>query len=116
MTESSKNAKKKYRAKGNRLTLDFYPSEADLFAQVAKQPKKQTYIKNLIREDMKVSKGKGIYLILKDDIDDASTIIGYIEGTEEDAEKYCDEHNSEVEYEWQEVTWVFLEKITKGQA
>lgn len=52
MTEAEKKAKRKYLAKGKRLTIDFYPSEADLIAQVEKQPKKQTYIKNLIREDM----------------------------------------------------------------
>ena len=35
-----------------RVYLDFYPSEAALIEQVEKQPKKQTYIKNLIRKDM----------------------------------------------------------------
>lgn len=35
-----------------RIFLDFYPSEAALVAQVEKQPKKQTYIKDLIRKDM----------------------------------------------------------------
>lgn len=53
MTESNRTAKNKYRAKGKRITLDFYPTELDLFEHIEKQPKKQTYIKNLIREDMK---------------------------------------------------------------
>lgn len=53
MNEADRKAKNKYRAKGKRMTLDFYPSEADLIAHIEKQPKKQTYIKNLIREDMK---------------------------------------------------------------
>ena len=35
-----------------RVFLDFYPSEAALIEQVEKQPKKQTYIKDLIRKDM----------------------------------------------------------------
>lgn len=35
-----------------RIFLDFYPSEAALIAQVEKQPRKQTYIKDLIRKDM----------------------------------------------------------------
>jgi hypothetical protein len=35
-----------------RVYLDFYPSEAALIEQVEKQPKKQTYIKDLIRKDM----------------------------------------------------------------
>ena len=52
MTEAEKKAKKKYRDKGKRLTIDFYPSEADLIEQIEKQPQKQTYIKNLIRKDM----------------------------------------------------------------
>ncbi len=53
MTEAEKKAKKKYLAKGKRMTIDFYPSEADLIEHIEKQEKKQTYIKNLIREDMK---------------------------------------------------------------
>ena len=52
MTEAEKKAKKKYRDKGKRLTVDFYPSEADLIAQVERQPNKQGYIKALIRADM----------------------------------------------------------------
>ena len=52
MTEAERNAKKKYRDKGKRMTIDFYPSEADLIEHIEKQPQKQTYIKRLIREDM----------------------------------------------------------------
>lgn len=56
MTEAEKRAKKKYRDKGKRLTVDFYPSESDLIEHIEKQPKKQTYIKKLIREDMNRTK------------------------------------------------------------
>lgn len=35
-----------------RILLDFYPSEAALIEQVEKQPKKQTYIKDMIRKDL----------------------------------------------------------------
>ena len=52
MTDSSRRAKNKYRAKGKRMTIDFYPSEEDLIRQVEKQPQKQTYIKNLIKADI----------------------------------------------------------------
>lgn len=52
MTEAEKKAKKKYRDKGKRLTVDFYPSETDLIEQVEKQSNKQGYIKALIRADM----------------------------------------------------------------
>ena len=53
MTEAEKKAKKKYLSKGKRITVDFYPSESDLIAHLEKQPQKQTYIKNLIRKDIK---------------------------------------------------------------
>lgn len=55
-TEAQKKANKKYLGKGKRLTVDFYPSETDLIAHINRQPKKQTYIKNLIRADMEKSK------------------------------------------------------------
>lgn len=58
MTEAEKKAKKKYRDKGKRMTIDFYPSEADLIEQIEKQPQKQTYIKNLIRQDIKKNQNK----------------------------------------------------------
>lgn len=54
MSEAQKRAKAKYKAeKVKRLTIDFYPTDADLLEHLNKQYKKQTYIKNLIREDMK---------------------------------------------------------------
>lgn len=52
MTEAQQKAKRNYLAKGKRMTIDFYPTEADLIAHIEKQPKKQTYIKDLIRDDM----------------------------------------------------------------
>lgn len=54
---------------------------------------------------------KNIYLIYKDSCDDACTIIGYIEGTSEDADKYCDEYNKNVNYEYEEIYWMKLEKL-----
>ncbi|MBQ8528986.1 MAG: hypothetical protein IJ459_04540 [Clostridia bacterium] len=45
-----KNSKKHLPQK--RLLLDFYPSESALIEQVEKQPRKQTYIKALIRKDL----------------------------------------------------------------
>ncbi len=52
MRECQKKAIKKYKEKVKRLTLEFSPTEADLLEHINSQPKKQTYIKNLIREDM----------------------------------------------------------------
>ena len=51
-SEAQLKAIKNYRKKLNRLTLNFSPAEADLWEQIQAQPKKQTYIKDLIRKDM----------------------------------------------------------------
>lgn len=54
LSEAQKRAKTKYRAnKVKTVYLEFYPTETDLIKHLDKQDKKQTYIKNLIREDMK---------------------------------------------------------------
>lgn len=53
MNEAQKRAKKKYQSKVKRFTVDFYPTESDIYEQLQKQPKKQTYIKDLIRADIK---------------------------------------------------------------
>ena len=45
-------AVKKYNEKRNRLTMDFYPTEADLWEHINQQENKQGYIKDLIRKDM----------------------------------------------------------------
>ena len=55
-TEAQKRAKKKYREKGKRFTVEFYPTEQALIDHLEKQPKKQTYIKDLIRRDMENQK------------------------------------------------------------
>lgn len=52
-SEAQLKAIKNYRKKLNRLTLNFSPAEADLWEHIQSQPKKQTFIKNLIREDIK---------------------------------------------------------------
>lgn len=52
-SESLKKAQKNYRKKMNRITLDFSPAEQEMWEHLQSQPKKQTYIKNLIRKDMK---------------------------------------------------------------
>ena len=51
-SEAQLKAIKKYREKLNRLTLNFSPAESDLWEHIQAQPKKQTYIKDLIRKDM----------------------------------------------------------------
>lgn len=58
-TEAQRKAKNKYRDQGKRMTVDFYPSEADLIEHIENQPNKQGYIKGLIRADMEKNKNKG---------------------------------------------------------
>lgn len=52
-TEAQRKARDKYNAQRNRMTIDFYPTETDLWEHISKQEKKATYIKDLIRKDMK---------------------------------------------------------------
>jgi hypothetical protein len=55
MRECQKKAIKKYKEKVKRITIEFAPTEAELLDHINKQPKKQTYIKDLIRKDMRKS-------------------------------------------------------------
>lgn len=52
MSEALKKAKKKYKTKVKRVYIEFYPTEATLIEHLEKQEKKQTYIKDLIRNDI----------------------------------------------------------------
>lgn len=45
-------AQKYKKANIKRITVDFSPKEADLWEHLNSQPKKQTFIKALIREDL----------------------------------------------------------------
>ena len=51
-SEAQKKALEKYKAKVKRLTVDFPPSDAELWEHIQKQPNKQGYIKDLVRKDM----------------------------------------------------------------
>ena len=51
-SEAQKKAVKKYKGKVKRITVDFYPTEENLWEHINSQPNKQGYIKGLIREDM----------------------------------------------------------------
>ena len=51
-SEAQMRAVQKYRQKLKRITIDFYPAEEALWNHIQSQPKKQTYIKDLIRADM----------------------------------------------------------------
>jgi vacuolar-type H+-ATPase subunit E/Vma4 len=53
LTEAQKRAKEKYRKKGKQVVIQFYQTEKDMIAHLEKQPQKATYIKDLIRADMK---------------------------------------------------------------
>jgi len=49
-------AQKYKREKIKRITVDFSPAEAEMWEHLNRQPKKQTYIKDLIRAD--IERGK----------------------------------------------------------
>lgn len=52
-SEAQRKARDKYNAQRKNITLNFAPTEIDLYNHVTAQPDKmQTYIKNLIRADM----------------------------------------------------------------
>lgn len=51
-SEAQKKAIEKYKAKVKRITVDFPPSDVELWEHLQAQGKKQTYIKDLIRDDM----------------------------------------------------------------
>lgn len=52
LTEARKRAKAKYNEKVVRVTIEFYPHEAELVKKVKEQPSQQKYIKELIRKDL----------------------------------------------------------------
>ena len=52
-SEAQRKAIQNYKKKIKRITVDFSPAEADLWDHLQSQEKKQTYIKDLIRKDMK---------------------------------------------------------------
>ena len=55
-SEAQLKASKKYKEKVKRITIEFHPTELEMWEHIQSQPKKQTYIKNLIKADMKRSK------------------------------------------------------------
>lgn len=52
-SEAQRKAVAKYKQKVKRITIDFYPADEALWNHIQNQSKKQTYIKDLIRADMK---------------------------------------------------------------
>lgn len=51
-SDAQLRAVKKYQEKTKRITIRFFPAEMELWQHIQSQPKKQTYIKDLIRKDM----------------------------------------------------------------
>ena len=55
-SDAQMRAVQKYKQKVKRVTLEFHPSEEEMWEHIQNQPKKQTYIKSLIRAD--IEKGR----------------------------------------------------------
>lgn len=53
-TDAQYRALKKYKSKVKRITVDFPPTDAELWEHIQNQPNKQGYIKSLIRADMAI--------------------------------------------------------------
>ena len=51
-SEAQKKAVKKYKEKVKRMTIEFSPTEMELYNHIQQQDKKQTYVKDLIRKDI----------------------------------------------------------------
>lgn len=54
--DCDRKARANYRKKVEQLNIALYPTDEDIKAKLASVPAKATYIKNLIREDIKRSK------------------------------------------------------------
>lgn len=50
--EAIKRAKDKYNQKVTKVSVEFYPQDADLLEKLREQENKQRYIKDLIRKDI----------------------------------------------------------------
>jgi hypothetical protein len=50
-----------------------------------------------------------VYLIYRDSCDDSCEIKGYILGTKEDADAYCEKLNKGHEFYWEDYDWVELD-------
>lgn len=61
-TAQLRAAQKYKREKVKRITVEFSPTESDLWEHIQEQPKKQTYIKALIRADMDKPKGSWAFI------------------------------------------------------
>lgn len=53
MTDAQKRAKAKYQEKVRTFRIDVYPTETDILHKLTSVDKYSTYIKNLIRADMR---------------------------------------------------------------
>jgi hypothetical protein len=51
-SDAQLRANYKYKEKVKQIKFDIHPTELDILEHLQKQPKKATYIKNLIRADM----------------------------------------------------------------
>jgi hypothetical protein len=52
VSQSQKDAVKKYKKKVNRFSIEFYPTDNELWDWLNEQPNKQGYIKSLILADL----------------------------------------------------------------
>lgn len=54
---------------------------------------------------------KKMYVIYWDSQDDCCHIMGYIYGTQDEADAYCNELNKNNKYYWEDYTWEELKRL-----
>jgi hypothetical protein len=55
-----------------------------------------------------------IYVIFTDSCDDSAYIIGYIKGTEEEADKWCEEYNAKLKSWENEACYIELKNLKEN--
>lgn len=51
-SQAQRRAVERYKQKVKRMTIDFAPTESEVWEHIQSQPNKQGYIKSLVRADM----------------------------------------------------------------
>ena len=73
------------------------------------QRKCPEYVEKLLLESLK--KQEDVYLIFRDSMDDCCEIIGYIRGSEKEAENYCDVYNANLKQWERQAEYMLVERI-----
>lgn len=116
--DTDRKARDNYKKKVSVVRVELYGTDESIKEHLdqikASGASIQGYIKDLLRADMqrqehseKEDAQDEVYAIFTDSTDDACAMLGYCT-SEADADKYCDDHQSE---HWTELTWQTIKKL-----